>query len=458
MNSCVIRKICRTLFIAASVFPFFSCIDKNESLGQDYLAINQQYDIYSAEFDIDDIEMQTPDSLSAYSLYKFAFGAVRDETFGLSTRACAFTIVPVNDTLDFGKPGTGIFKNFHFAAVNDSVSCSNPQQANILQNVNVYELEEPINFKASYPKIKVGNKRITDGVPVYNGRDSLTFNFSKEFGEKYMGILQSDLDTMPSYTAKFPGIYISTDAPVGNGGRINMFRLPVDVSDHYIHGSYATLSFSAEYEGKGRVDTSFVFYLGPLQIYDLSGARSTNVTKFPQLAFNMAENENTSFSGKATDKVYFEGGRGVKPVIKAKGLKEKANDIISKYGDPSKIVISKASIVLPFEFPEDYRDMAYFPTTLSPTCRVVTDTSITYAGLTDSSVKDENQGKINRSLCNYAPDLTHHFQEILKLKDMSKIENYDIWLLAMANETVSNRKSSSTNNDALMQSMLYNSY
>lgn len=461
MSSKYFRKLCYTILVSALTLCFSSCISKNEQLGQDYLATNQKYDVYSSEFDIDDIEMQTPDSLSAYSLYKFAFGAVRDETFGLTTRACAFTLVPLNDTLDFGKPGTRQFKNFHFSAVNDSISCSNPRQANILQNVNVYELKEAINFKASYPKLKIGTTRLTDGVPVYNGKDSLSFNFSKAFGEKYMNILQSDLDSISHYTKKFPGIFISTDAPMGNGGRINMFRLPIDIANYSIYGSYAKLTFSAEYDKRGRIDTTFYFQLGPLKISGFRGTKTTSPTTHPQLAYNMSDSENTILKGKATDKVYFEGGQGVKPVIKASGLRKKAIEIISKYGDPSKIVISKASIVLPFVFPDNYKDMAYYPTTLSPTCRIVKDKSIKYAGITDSSVKDENKGAINRSLCNYAPDLTHHFQEILKVKDMAKIENYDIWLLAMATETVSNRQAASNanrNNNAMLQNMMYNNY
>ena len=47
---------------------------------------------------------------------------------------------------------------------------------------------------------------------------------------------------------------------------------------------------------------------------------------------------------------------------------------------------------------------------ISPTCLIVTDTTMTFAGITDSSASDEDQGNINRSTCRYTPDISHHIQ------------------------------------------------
>lgn len=435
----------------AAIVGLHSCIAVNEELGQSYLATNQQYDIYTTSFPIEDIRMEQPDSLSAYSLYKFTIGAIRDEEFGLTTRDAAFTLVPINDTLDFGKAGTQQFKSFHFAALSDSISCATPDQQYILQNINVYELENAIDYTEACPEVKHSSKRITDGIPIYSGRDSLSFNFSKEFGEKYMSVTQAELDTLPEYVKRFPGIYITTDTPTGNSGRINMFKVPLDVSYNssygsLINGSYAELKFSAEYEGRGRVDTSFIYYIGPVTKYSLGGVTSTSVSEYPQLAYNISTNESSHLAGKATDVIYFEGGRtGLKPVIKANSLREKILAEISQHtDDPSKVIVNKATITLPFDFPDDYKMMYLFPEILSPTCRIATDTSITYAAVTDASIDSEDQGDVNRSLCNYAPDITHHAQEMLILTDMKKIDNYDIWMLAIANETVSNTSSSTS--------------
>ena len=436
-----------------------SCFGIDNQLGEDYIATNQKYNLYTAEFNLDDIEMACPDSLSGYSTYRFTVGAIRDAQFGLTTRSAAFTLVPIMDTLDFGKNAT--FKSFHFTAPYDSVSCEDPSQAHILQNINVYALEKELDMKASAPKIEHSAQRITLGVPVFSGTDSLSFNFSKEFGERYMQITQADLDDIETYRKHFPGIYITTDEPIGNGGRINMFKVPLDVASGSIYGSYAVLKFKADYGTRSQVDTSFYFYIGPVQKYDMSGVSSTSATEYPQIAYDLATHESKEkMEGKATDKIWFEGGRGLKPVVKAQSIKDKLSEIVAKYGDVSQIIVNKATIEMPFEFPENYEDMRLYPTTLSPTCRIVTDTSITFAGITDASVATENQGTINRSTLMYAPDLSHHVQSILRLKDTEKIENYDIWFLAMADEVVTTTSSSNANSEMAdyYQQMAYASY
>ena len=159
-----------------------SCVYVNSSLGESFIADNQLYDLYTVEFPIEDIRMEMADSLSSYSLYKFTIGAVRDETFGLTTRSAAFTLVPVSDTLDYGKPGTQVFRGFHLSAVSDSTSYDDFSQQFILQNVNVYELDKALDYTKVAPAVSYTKKRITDGIPVYNGKDSLSIDFSKEFG------------------------------------------------------------------------------------------------------------------------------------------------------------------------------------------------------------------------------------------------------------------------------------
>ena len=445
---------------AAAGLVAASCVNINSSLGESFIADNQLYDLYTVEFPIEDINMEMADSLSSYSLYKFTVGAVRDDTFGLTTRSAAFTLVPVSDTLDYGKQGTQVFRGFHFSAVPDSTSYDDFSQQFILQNINVYELDKALDYSKAAPEVTYTKKRITDGIPVYNGKDSLSFDFTREFGEKYLNITDSDLDTISNYLEKFPGIILTVDPPTGKGGRINMFKLPLSVSNGYIYGSTAELKFTAEYEGRGQIDTSFLFYLGPAQIYDLSGVTATSATTYPQIAYDITTHESGHLAGKAGEKLYIEGGKGLKPVIKAAGLREKVLDEILKHtDDPSSIVVSKATIDLPFEFPEDYLKICQYPTMVSPTCRIATDTSVTYAGISDASASDENQGNIDRSRCRYAPDISHHVQEILKLEDLEKIENYDIWLLAMATETIFKGSSSSSSSSSdYLDMMNYMSY
>ena len=43
-----------------------SCFGIDNQLGEDYIATNQKYNLYTAEFNLDDIEMACPDSLDGY--------------------------------------------------------------------------------------------------------------------------------------------------------------------------------------------------------------------------------------------------------------------------------------------------------------------------------------------------------------------------------------------------------
>lgn len=482
----------KRIALILSLLGCVSCIGINQELGQDFLATNMQYDIKTDGFAITDVQMDYPDGLSGYSLYRFTFGAINDGYFGLTTRSTAFTLIPVSDSLDFGKKGTQVVRQFHFAGVPDTTSCVYSNQKNILQNVHVYALSEAMDFTKATPELKVDySGRISEGIPIYNGTDSLSFNFTKNFAALYIegypaytakvgkeiedykkahtdlekAELEAKIDSIKikTYQGAFPGIFIKTDDPVGEGGRINMFKLPVDVSSSSIYGSYAELKFTAEYEGKGQVDTSFIFYLGAAKIYNMKGVTSTSVAEYPQVAYNLCTQSSNSFKKAATDEIYFEGGMGVKPVIKAKALRDKIlADMAAAGVDPSHVVVNKATIILPFDYTTDLDDMIWYPDAVGPTCRIKnSDGSITFAGISDSSSSDENQGKVGRyeKYCSYSPDITYHVQELIGLKDESKVENYDIWLLAMADEVMVKRSSTSNSSYSdYLQQLAYASY
>ena len=110
---------------------------------------------------------------------------------------------------------------------------------------------------------------------------------------------------------------------------------------------------------------------------------------------------------------------------------------------------------------------------LNPTVRLASDDGkyYTYAGLTDSSIESENQGNINRSLCTYSPDVTHHVQEILNLTQgvgedvpanetdeefAKRLAKYDIWMLILHEEITVTDNSSAY--DDYYNNLLYNSY
>lgn len=467
----------RLIGIAALVFGCASCIENDTSLGSNLVPVGQTYKFYTASLPLENIEIAMADEMSGYSNLRVTTGAVMDEDYGMTTRSSALTMIPIfRDSMVIGKNPE--FKNFHFALGKDTLSVNDPEQKHILQTINVYELLAPIDEKKDFDCNKPlghGSARITNGIPIYNGGDSLSFNFNEEFARKFLSLSKEDLKDYDSYTKKMPGIYIETEAPEGNGGRINMFNLQLgyDPDNNYFTGNYAKLNYSAEFNGERR-DTAVLFYFGAGKFHDIDSLLSTTTTgSFPQNALNLTSQQTDSKLGMAGEKIYIEGGGGLKPVIRAKDIKALAEEIIlSKGGIPSQTVINRASLVFPFEFPDNHEDMVYWPQILSPTCRIGRDPedeeSVTsYMGLTDSSSESEDQGNVNRSTLNYSPAITYHLQEVLKIdendKDSEKAEklrrgDYDIWLLIMANETITTTNSGNKDLSEMYNYLAYQSY
>lgn len=450
--------------LAATVLA--SCVKIDGRMGADLVDSSLKYDTYTAEFPLENLEMRMADNLSGYSDTRLAIGAIRDDIFGLTTRSSAVTLVPAMDTLDLGKNPRVVKFDIHFAK--DSTSVADKSQEHIIQNINVYALTKPISSKSlesgTNQDIEHSATRISRGVPVYDGTDSLSFEFTeayaKEYLEKIPALENADhkISSYEDYVKALPGIYITVDPPAGNGGRINMFELSclsVSSGQYYRNGNVALLTINSEYDGV-RKDTTFLFIPGEPTFYYEAEYISNN-TKFYQYAFNRTSHETRSKVGNADEYAYIEGGGGLKPVVLASELRNKALEIISqKGGDPTKTVINHATIYLPFEVEgENFEPLDMFPTVISPTCMIQTDTSVTFAGLSDASARSENQGDIDRSLLTYRPDITHHFQEIIRLKDLSKLSTYDIWFLTVHTETV---ESSSGYSQEYLQQLAYAQY
>lgn len=479
MNFRSLARASRLAAIGAILFGSAACVKINEQLGENLIPTDQKWEVYEIEpMDLTDVRMQMSDSLSGYSTSRFVFGSVRDSRFGTNIRSASFTLVPLYDTLDFGLDPMPVIRQFHFSAVRDTLSVMNKGQLRMLQNVYVSELKKPLDSTVLYTGSFMSPEKraefldtdniITTGIPVYDGGDSLSFDFSKEFAKKFIRKFQSSkvasLDNMDDFVDELPGIYITTDAPVGDGGRINLFNIDIDDSQGYLAGNYAELKITARYShSEEPVDTSFAFFFGPAEFLD------DDSSSYPtQFAFNASDHEtyDTYRNGvRATDKIYIEGGSGVKPVIKAKEIKQLVEDQLVANGiaDKSEVVINKATIILPYDVEGNYDLLDNYPMILSPTVRLRSSEGdyVSYAGITDSSISTENQGDINRSLSLYSPDISYHVQEILGLDESAedyekKLEAHDIWFLIMYEEVVESESNSSYND--LYNSLLYSSY
>lgn len=443
-----------------------SCVEINGELGSNLLPKDQNYKIFIEERPIDEIELKMCDSLSGYSQTQVVIGAIRDAEGRLSARSSAMTLVPLRRTMDFGKNPK--FKSFHLAIASDTVSMDDTRYAHIIQGVKVYELDKALNPSRNFDcnaKLTHKSKSIVKNSPVLNGSDSLRIEFTEEYGKRFFELTSADLHDFDKYTEKIPGIYIETDTPIGTGGRINNMELQLnyDTDMMALVGNYASLRFSAEYDGVVK-DTSFLFYLGATNIVngDSLVMHTGSGAYYNQYALNLTDEESVrEREGKADDDIFICGGGGIKPKISAQWLRKAVSEMIAqKGGNPKTAIINKASLILPFEFPEDYLDMSKYPKVLSPTTRILTDTTATFVSLTDASDETENAGEVNRSLLCYSPDFTFHMQTLLTLDDDNEDllkGSYDIWLLVMDYYTVATDNSSEELSQYYQQ-LAYQSY
>ena len=462
----------KALLLALPLAALTACVKNSPEIGKDLIDKTLLFDTYTVEFPIEEIQLRRANDLSGFSDTRLAIGAIRDDTFGLTTRSTAFGLVPALDTLDLGTDPKFVKFSVRFAA--DTISTATPGQERIFQNFYVYSLLDTLSSKESGTNqdIPHGTEIVSRGVPVYDGKDDLTFELNAAFGQRYINALKkygpilvnrdedSKVNKYSDFMKEVPGIYIESDIPEGIGGRINLFDLSIlSVSQNYYYknSNYATLTVNASYDGV-RKDTSFIFIPGEPAFYD-EKAYLDNNQKFYQYAFNRTTHEAPEMD--VTDRIYIEGGGGLKPVIPAAQLRERVVAAISERGgDPAKTVINKASIILPYEMPEDQDLMNYFPSMISPTIRSTSkDGTVSYGGLADASASSENQGDLDRANLVYAPDITYHMQQILSRTDLDTEDDADIWFLTVHSETVANANGNAEQEayyQQMMMAMYYN--
>lgn len=475
-------KFLTHILASVALIGCVSCVETDGLIGGNLIPIDSQYHIFSTEIPIDKVEMRMADSLSGFSDSRIVLGAVRDETYGLSTRSCAITLVPLADTLDFGNVQS--VKEFHLHAAFDTTAVSQPGQERILQNVYAYALNENTDWTQLMDVNDVAGKlthsaaSVIKGTPLLNGAADLDLEFTTDFANAYVNYLNgkilSDSTVFDAFLKKFPGIWLETDAPAGNGGRLNSFELQLNFnsSSYYLEDNYGVLTLNTIYDPEvGPIDTTFYLYAGAQAFTKIETLFSDYKTgTFPQYAFNVTGHSTRTMAGQAADKVYLEGGGGLKPVIAAQTLIELAkkaiSDTIAANGMDAalleKTVINKATVVMPYDMPADYTDIDnYYPPRLSPTCRIKTDSTSTFMGLTDASSENEDQGNIKRSTCRYTPDITYHLQQLLSIKeDNANLVkgNYDIWMLIMNTQTTTTTSEGNSDLSEYYQYLAYQSY
>ena len=139
-----------TLLPRVLTAPGASCFQTSSEIGKDLIDQSLLYDTYTVEFPIEDIRLRRADDLSGFSDTRLAIGAIRDETFGLTTRSTAFSLVPALDTLDLGTDPEFVRFMVHFEA--DTISAATKGQEHIIQNLLTFPMA-PRSSPAAFPSM-----------------------------------------------------------------------------------------------------------------------------------------------------------------------------------------------------------------------------------------------------------------------------------------------------------------
>ena len=317
---------------SVAAFCCFSCINADDTLGQDYIPTSHSWQVVSTSLDITSIESAKTEDLGGYSSRRFSVGGVTEEGGVRNESITAFSLTPIADTAKLDIGDVQKIYAFHFAAAKDTLSFGDDAQEHIIQNIRVYELQKPLGSDILYAG--KGNEGlydeskgvITKGIPTYSGGDSLSFDFTKEFAQKYVNALKGRKSwSMDDWKKELPGICIVADRPASGSGRINMFEVAVSTNDYgYLTGNYVELKVRSVFnKERGPVDTSFVFMAGA------SSFIGESTSSLPtQYAFNICRREGPE--PVSTDELSIEGGCGYKPVVRAKDLKVSVEDAVRK--------------------------------------------------------------------------------------------------------------------------------
>ena len=417
----LINKIFLSLIALIGIINITSCVDASNSLATSFIPTNQDISIMMDEFDLP-VTMKSSDSLQSYSASYLTVGSINTPEFGIVNLAAACDICPPHDTLEL--KGDPKFKMLTILMNVNNMQTVAGGSVDIIQNIYAYQLKRPIDTLDIYNN-SMGcedheKEIISQGLPIISNDSVIILKTTEEFGSQFLTATKEELDSLDLFSRRFKGIYIETDPQDPNiyGGRINY----VDITN-----SYAALTYERTDSTGARSDTTVNFVLG----YNYSV--NINQTSSQHLA-----------TDEPTEEIYVEGLSGIKPHIKAKDIRDIMDNWAAKNEyDLDNVIITRASIILPYEYPEDYKTLNYFPGNIYPCLRYASDSILFYSPLEEIYDNTVVKGDNNRSLFEYRADISHYLQELIRMDADEIGKKEDLWMMPIS-ETESSSSSSSS--------------
>lgn len=422
------------LVLLLSIFIFPSCIETNYTLGDALVPVSNNLYVETASIDLK-VGMKSASDIQSSSYY-YAMGNIASEDFGLTRIDLAATVTPSDTGIKFGTDPELI--EAHLLMILDNVKSFTPGQDNITQNLYVYPMAHAMD-STMVTCTSVGDDDYIHtpiGQALLTSQDTVVVMLDDGWARKLLASSRSELDSMALFIKNHYGLYFKIDDPIDGtaGGRINNF-ISTDIK----------MKINSANKDNIRRDTTITFNVG--SVYN---GVSTQVFTHSSKDLEISPENNEEV-------LYYEGLAGIKPFIDAKILKNSIREWADENGiDLSKVMITRATFELPFEFPDDYRTVdKYYPQGLFPAIYGLDSTDNVKRYTLLGSIYDEtyDKGGINRSLFCYRPDVTYYIQAIIGKEKIDETD--DIWLIAPFEHI---ETSSSSYSDAYYNPYYYNSY
>ena len=405
------------VLFAAALFMAVSCITVDKTLGEDFISSNQNLPVHSVELELP-VQVKSSGPIQGLSATESVFGAIRTKEYGLAQFSTVADICPNISGWDFGKDP--VVKEVYFLAPVTSTYVLEENQVGIPQIITLHRTNKRVDtttvYNTSFTAADYDPVPLNVSENIYFGGDSLHIYLHNSFGEEILASSQEERDSLNLFANKFKGIMIKASAPEEGiyGGRENTMTFGSGAI--YIRVDYQP----TWEENLPRKDTIFTLSWG----YNYC----LNVSEFESNKLQTTEPGET---------LAIEGIAGLKPYVSGKAVKEVLDKWRAEMGYMDKhVLISKGTVVFPFEIPEDL-DMTKYPTNLYP-CNRIEDTTYSamfFSPLEDANVEGYNIGAQDRSLCQYVMDIPSYVQDMVRKDQLELDSTYDFWLMPIYSQT-----------------------
>ncbi|MCK9627761.1 MAG: DUF4270 domain-containing protein [Bacteroidales bacterium] len=371
-----------------------SCINVDKTVGDNLIPTDHELTVSTASVNIP-IQMKMTDSLQSIFPDYLVTGAYNDPDFGRTISNAAFQVIPYVTENDFGDNPQPVYLRMEIGV--DKTLCLIDGEESIPQNIYLYALNKDIDSTTLYSNSLSSNDYsatpLNIGTAIYTGGDSINIEMNLDYARQLLSASKDERDSVSIFVKRFKGFFLSTDpVPSGiTGGRFNM----IDPSSVYMTMKYRHVSAADDIDKDSilmyHISTSKCFY--------------TNIFSHGSKALETSAPQ---------EKILLEGMGGIKPYINFKDVRaEFLTWAQNKNIDLNKVLIAKAELILPYEFPNDYTVMDQFPASVYLAYRYYSEDYESKMYYPINDIYSVGAGIVNRSLFHFSLDISTFLQHVL---------------------------------------------